>query len=302
MKLCLACGQSFDAPEWRCPACGNAPEWRNGFLAFSPEVAEAEAFRAEFFAHLIALEGGSFWFHSRNRLIAWALRTYFPDARDLFEVGCGTGFVLSEIRRVFPALSIAGSDLYTEGLGFAAMRLPGVPLYQMDATRIPFADAFDVVCSFDVLEHIDEDEAVLAGMCRAVRPRGGLLLTVPQHAFLWSGVDDYSLHKRRYARQELVAKVRRAGFDVIRTTSFVSLLLPLLLLSRYLRRGAEIDPHAEFRLSRPTSAVLGGVMTLERTLIAAGLSFPVGGSLLLVGRRGTAVDPHGPSGRRARQG
>jgi SAM-dependent methyltransferase len=302
MKLCLACGERFDAPEWRCPTCGDGPEWRNGFLAFSPEVRQAEAFRAEFFEDLIAVEGGSFWFQSRNRLIAWAVRRYFPNARDLFEVGCGTGFVLSEIRRTFPALSVAGSDLYTEGLAFAATRVPGVPLYQVDATRIPFADAFDVICSFDVLEHIDEDEAVLAGMCRAVRPRGGLLLTVPQHAFLWSGVDDYSLHKRRYARQELVTKVRRAGFEVVRTTSFVSLLFPLLLLSRHRGRGVKIDPHAEFRLSRPTSAALGAAMTLERTLIAAGLSFPFGGSLLLVGRRGTEVGPHGPTGRDLRQG
>ncbi len=287
MKVCLACGEQFDASQWRCPKCQHVPEWRNGFISFSPDARGTAAFRAEFFEHLIRLEEGSFWFQARNRLIEWALRTYFPHARAVFEVGCGTGFVLSEIRRVLPALSLSGSDLYAEGLAFAGDRLPGVPLYQMDGTRIPFAEEFDVICSFDVLEHVEEDEVVLRQMRRAVRTRGGLVITVPQHKFLWSGIDEYSLHKRRYSRRNIVDKVRRSGFDVVRVTSFVSLLLPLLLLSRLRgrRRRATCDPHSEYRLSRPTSAVLATVMTLERMLISSGISFPMGGSLLLIGRR-----------------
>ena len=287
MKVCVACDEIFEASAWRCPRCDHAPVSRKGFLAFSPDAGGLAEFRAEFFSDLIRLESESFWFRSRNRLIAWVLRKYFPQARDAFEVGCGTGFVLSEIRRAFPALNVSGSDVYVEGLQFASERLPGVPLYQMEATRVPFVEEFDVICSLDVLEHIEKDEVALGQMRRALRPQGGLIVTVPQHACLWSAVDEYSLHKRRYARRELVQKARRAGFDVLRVTSFVALLFPLLVASRIRTRGRveTFDPHVEFRLSRRAGATLGAMMTLERALIGAGLSFPFGGSLLLVGRR-----------------
>ena len=84
----------------------------------------------------------------------------------------------------------------------------------------------------------------------------------------------------------LFREVRRAGFSVLRTTSFVSAPFPLLLLSRLRkRRTAGFDPFSEVRLPRAVNACLGGLMTLERFGIAAGLSLPFGGSLLLAARR-----------------
>lgn len=61
-----------------------------------------------------------------------------------------------------------------------------------------------------VIEHIVEDEAMLAGINRVLRPRGGLLLTVPQHRWLWSDVDTRSHHVRRYTARESRDKVERA--------------------------------------------------------------------------------------------
>ena len=64
----------------------------------------------------------------------------------------------------------------------------------MDARRIPFEDEFDVIGAFDVLEHIKEDEQVLVQMHRAVKSGGGIMLTVPQHMFLWSEQDVQAHH------------------------------------------------------------------------------------------------------------
>ena len=102
----------------------------------------------------------------------------------------------------------------------------------MDARRIPFECEFDVVGAFDVLEHLVEDESALAQMFNAARPGGGLLVTVPQQRYLWSASDEYAMHQRRYSRAELRAKVESAGFQIERITSFNSLLLPLMILSR----------------------------------------------------------------------
>jgi len=257
-------------------------------LAFAPELAEeSKGFEPDYFARLAELEPGSFWFRSRNRLLCWALEHYFPNATNFLEIGCGTGFVLAGIRKALPWLTLGGGEVFSAGLRLAADRLPGVDLFQMDARQIPFDNEFDVIGAFDVLEHIGDDELVLSQMYRAVRQGGGILLAVPQHSFLWSKIDEYSRHVRRYSLSELKAKVERAGFKTLRTTSFVSLLLPLMLIARLKQclTNNELDPAAEFKLSVPGNFLLECIMNAERTMIRLGVAFPAGGSLLLVAKK-----------------
>jgi hypothetical protein len=123
-------------------------------------------------------------------------------------------------------------------------------------------------------------------MHRALVPGGGLIVTVPQHPWLWSGADTYAHHERRYRRRELVGRVTAAGFRVERVTSFVTFLAPLMVLSRLRTRvGAPFDPLAEFRIPRAVDRVFESVAGFERRLIERGASLPFGGSLLLVARR-----------------
>jgi SAM-dependent methyltransferase len=288
MKLCSRCENRFNGDDWCCPTCGDSPKQHDGFLAFSPTVAENnEGFLPEYFNKLAPLESENFWFRSRNLLIIWALRHYFAQAKNFLEIGCGTGFVLSGIRREFPALKLSGSEIFTQGLVFARQRLPGVELFQMDACHTPFDSEFDVIGVFDVLEHIEDDERALREMFQATKPGGGIILTVPQHPFLWSRVDDYSFHKRRYTHQELVDKLSRAGFKIIRITSFASFILPLMMFSRWKSRRSKMpfNPLAEYRIPPQLNWALETVMALERSLIAAGVSFPAGGSLLTTAMR-----------------
>lgn len=284
MKVCTACGTKFTSPDWQCPICASKPAVIAGHLAFAPALAESsDGFKASHFAELATLEADSFWFRSRNRLIVWALQTYFPDANTFLEIGCGTGFVLAEIEQSFPSLSLAGSEIYVSGLNYASTRVKNAAFFQMDARSIPFDNEFDVVGAFDVLEHIDQDQEVLRQIHRAIKPGGGVILTVPQHPFLWSKVDDYACHKRRYTASDLQKMVEAAGFVVNRKTSFVSFLLPLMLASRMLKKAGREGrgEKAELEMSLLANKALESIMILEGCLIRAGLSFPVGGSLLL---------------------
>ena len=191
------------------------------------------------------------------------MRRYFPAARSFLEIGCGTGFVLAGIQRAFPALALAGAEVFSEGLAHARERAPAATLFQMDARRMPFEEEFDVIGAFDVLEHIEQDVAVLAEMFRAVRPGGGIMLTVPQHPFLWSRTDEHARHKRRYTRGEMIDKVRRAGFEIARATSFVSLLLPAMALSRAAARATRrADPLPELGMGAGMNAVLTRVLAV----------------------------------------
>ena len=292
MKVCRKCRSRIEDIDWRCPSCGDNPGMINGFIAFAPEEAESNlGFKAEYFEALSKLEGGNFWFKARNRLITWALRRHFPAAENFFEIGCGTGFVLSAIAETCPGLRLFGSEVYSTGLEVAAKRVPEATFFQMDARNIPFSEEFDVIGAFDVLEHIHEDEKVFSSMYQATRAGGGVILTVPQHPFLWSRQDESACHVRRYTSPEIRSKVEHAGFTVTQTSSFVSLLLPLLTVARLRNRkvAGEFDPLEELRIGRAANAVFERVMNFERVLIQLGVSFPAGGSLLVVGTKpGTA--------------
>ena len=101
------------------------------------------------FAELYGLEAGNYWFRSRNALLAWALGRYFPQARDFFEIGCGTGYVLAGIAAARPDLKLHASEASGRGLSFTARRVPQAELLQMDACAIPFAGHFDIIGMFD---------------------------------------------------------------------------------------------------------------------------------------------------------
>ena len=286
MKVCTLCGSRFNHSDWRCPECDHNPSVKDGFTVISQETAWAtEGFEETFFAQLFDLEADNFWFCERSQLIIWALRKYFSKSQNFLEIGCGTGFVLSCIEQSIPTLSLTASDVFINGLHFASQRVKNATLFQMDARSIPFVAEFDVIGAFDVIEHIKADQDVLKQMYQAVKDGGGIILTVPQHPWLWSQADEHGHHVRRYTANELRKKVEQAGFKVIKTTSFVTFLLPVMFLSRLRMRTAEYDVATELKLNRHLNLFLKIILSIERMFIRAGLTFPVGGSLLLVAQK-----------------
>jgi len=257
-------------------------------VLFAPDLMkEHEGFPPERYPVLARFESGNFWFRSRNKLILWILKRYFPEMKTFFEIGCGTGFVISGVASAFPDVSLSASEIDSAGLPFVRQKVERAEIFQMDARHIPFRDQFDVIGAFDVIEHIKEDEEVLNQIYSACKPGGGVIITVPQHPFLWSEVDVFSRHKRRYTKNELVGKIQRAGFEIVDTTSFVSFLLPLMFMSRLKPQSKkeDFDPMRELSLPRFLNRMFCWIMDFERILIRAGLRFPAGGSLLCVGKK-----------------
>lgn len=234
------------------------------------------------YEHLYEIEEGHFWFRGRNRVIVWAIEKFFPSAASFLEIGCGTGYVLKGIETAFPHIKLAGSEYHEEGLQYAAKRVSRAELFRMDALNIPFRESYDVIGLFDVLEHIEDDRAVLAQVYNAVRPGGGVLITVPQHRFMWSAEDEWAGHARRYERAEIVDKVRQAGFTVRMLTSFASLVFPAMLASRLVSRlKRKFDYRNTFRVAEPLNTIFDKALSLELALIRRGARFPFGGSLIL---------------------
>lgn len=263
-----------------------------GIKCFSPEVANTYAdYPDGGFDVTDKNAQSSFWVSSRNRLFKNIVqRNMLPTGKTKFlEIGCGTGDFIQQIVQN-ESLEITGSEIYLKGLLYAKKNLPKVDFIQFDVTQGFIGEEFDLVVAFDVIEHIEDDIAALVNINRMLTKNGVFIVSVPQHMFLWSSLDEIVKHKRRYSRQELITKLQENGFDISYATSFLFFLFPLMLISRMLDKGQDKTQSEEVALEKRVTFpkalnwIFDLFMRIDEVLIRLGISLPFGGTLIVVAR------------------
>jgi SAM-dependent methyltransferase len=184
----------------------------------------------------------------------------------VIDVGCGTGDNLGALDEV-AGRTVAGVELSEYAVRHAPRSADGdVRAGVARAEQLPFpTGCADLVTSMDVIEHLDDDDA-LAEYRRVVRPGGLVLLTVPAYQWLWSDHDVWAAHRRRYSQRTLVAAVERAGLRPRRVTYFNSFLVPPAAVlrrtpARRLVKGEQDEVGAA---SPAVDRVMTGLAGLER--------------------------------------
>lgn len=246
---------------------------------------------------LVAVEDRHFWFRARNSAIVAAFESVRRELRPgyrVLEVGCGTGNVLRELQRVAVGGTVIGMDLHQEGLRYAQRRVNPALLVRADASRPPFSVRFEVVGLFDVLEHLEDDVAVLRQIRELLTSRGALLVTVPADPRLWSYFDVASHHQRRYGARELNDKLVAAGYAVEYLSPYMAVLHPVLWAARRLAAWRKPRPRdaasawsiaeADLRVRPVSGAVLGFLLGQELRLLSRRSQIPIGASLLAIAR------------------
>lgn len=251
------------------------------------------------FAALFEVEERHFWFGTRNLALEAVIGGITPRLAGgyrVLEVGCGTGNTLRMLEAACPAAGlIVGMDPFSEGLVLARRR-SSLPLVRGRIEQPPFTEPFDLVGMFDVLEHLDEDTAILRQVRALVKPRGYLIVTVPAHMALWSRFDEESHHRRRYERADLGPRMAAAGFHVEYLTHFMAALYPVARLSRYaagivdgIRRCMHLNERsavlADIRVRPMLNGVMGFALKQEIPILRGRRQIPIGTSLLAVARR-----------------
>ncbi len=137
-------------------------------------------------------------------------------ATRVLEVGCGAGALLCELAA--RGLDVVGLETSAQAAALARrLALHCGSAHQVTSdSDASWCRRFDVVCSFDVLEHIEDDAAALREWHGWLGEGGVLLLSVPAHQKRWGSGDVWAGHWRRYDRSFLVRRVEEAGFRVDR--------------------------------------------------------------------------------------
>ena len=230
-----------------------------------------------------------YWWHvGRRYIIRRFLEHYLgPEGSlDILDVGCGTGRNLDLLAQFGRARGVE-----PEGPGLARCRERGLGedvVKAGTATELPFDDdSFDLVTSFDVLEHLEDDGAGLDEIRRVLRPAGHVMLTVPAYRFLWSVHDEALGHRRRYVASEVHGKLNTAGFVVVRRSYAISFALPAImgfriaqgLVPAVAERGASY-----VEVPAAANRLLTGLLKLEGRLMGA-IDLPLGASIIALARK-----------------
>lgn len=203
------------------------------------------------------LEDRHWWYAERRWLLRQSLATRPPNgwALDLGAAAGGNTRVLRSAGWSCLAMDYTqvGSEL-AKGRGLTAVR--------GDATELPLKDAsLGMVVAFDVLEHIDDDKTAVSEILRCLQPGGHLLVAVPVDMRLWSDHDTAVGHVRRYEREEILERMREAGFQDVEARSWNVLLRPLVAMRRKRSGGSDLDEPGAV-----ANAVLRAAVVAERYL------------------------------------
>ncbi len=167
----------------------------------------------------------------------------------VLEVGCGNGYYLSLLNRLDLNLDLTGIDIDQPALTDAAKFIgdEAVKLILAGGSKIPFPqNNFDKIVMSEVIEHVDDEEAVLKEVLRVLKKGGILSLTtcnidypffwdpinwILQHLFgthvksgFWAGI--WNQHTRLYKKDQIEKLIKNAGFKIEQSESLTSWCLP----------------------------------------------------------------------------
>ena len=196
----------------------------------------------------------------------------------LLEVGCGAGALVRDLHAMgFACTAMELGEKAREIARRICADRPGLEIHA--EPRPEWAEAFDYVVAFEVLEHIEDDFAAVKQWSSWLKPSGRLIVSVPAHPRRWSVSDVWAGHFRRYTRASLQAVIEQAGGLQVRT--FESYGFPLSNLIepiRALHHGRQLRQRGKAAADKHQGTVHSGIeRTLETRL------YPLQASLLGVG-------------------
>lgn len=241
----------------------------------------------EYFEEYYHLERNHWWFKVRALILNQHIGKYFSKNQNIkiLNIGVATGATTDFLSKYGKVISVE----YDQICSIETYKKIQKPIVNGSITKLPFGDnLFDLVCAFDVIEHVENDQLAVDEMVRACKDRGMICVTVPAYMFLWSKHDVVNNHFRRYSAQSLKNLFNKNAGRILYSSYFNSILFPAVaffrLISGFLpeksiRKGAGSD-FSVFNQDSFINNVFYKIFYLELILLKK-FKFLFGTSLLL---------------------
>jgi SAM-dependent methyltransferase len=237
----------------------------------------------EAYLQMESVERDHWWFQGRRAIISHLIsKMALPEKPLILEAGCGTGGNLEVLSRIgatcaFETNEVAVNVALKNAHG-AEVRRGCLP----DA--VPFSNQlFDLICMFDVLEHVADDVLAIEKLSQKLAPEGYFFLTVPALPMLWSEHDVELHHHRRYMRRQLIEVIERSGLEVSWISYFNFSLLPIAVASRLYARLRGVKPAGDKLPPAFINRVLAKILSIEKYVLFP-QRLPIGLSLAAIAR------------------
>jgi SAM-dependent methyltransferase len=238
----------------------------------------------EAYKEMIELQEKHWWFVARRDVIQSFMKLQMNESSTskVLEIGCGVG---GNVGLLSQSRNYLGIDMHRPAIDYCSEKFPQFNFQCTRVEDIPqefSSNKFDSIYILDVLEHIDDQLAILKSTQNYLTQNGRILLTVPAFEFLWSPHDDFVHHVRRYTKNGLKKTLEEAGYKIERISYFNSILFPLALIQRLGMRlmKKKLSTH----LSTPPTVVnwLFAVIFAQEAWILKHTNLPIGLSIMAV--------------------
>ncbi|HEY3800775.1 MAG TPA: methyltransferase domain-containing protein [Caulobacteraceae bacterium] len=231
-----------------------------------------------------ALQDGHWWFEGRRQILSTLIGDLdLPKNAKVLEVGCGPGGNLPMLKQFGQVTAMepdAGSRAFAaekSGVTIESGLLPG---------PLPFApESFDLVCAFDVIEHVDDDAGSVVALGRLLKRGGYLATTVPGQPWMWSRHDELHHHKRRYRMAAFRQLFLEAGLEIVRASYFNTFLFAPIAAIRAAKMATGSRSADDDGLPAPAiNSLLKTVFAAERRVLRRA-ALPFGVSIVLIAKK-----------------
>lgn len=187
------------------------------------------------------LESTHWWYKGRRSIInSLLLKLDLPDSPSILEVGSGTGGNIAMLSKLGHVTAIEMNELAFKISKNKYSSIADIRLGQLPSEIPNLSKKFDLICLFDVLEHIKNDTLSLLQLKNLLKTNGKIVLTVPAYQWLWSQHDVHHHHYRRYTKNNIIQSSNYAELEVSRISYFNTLLFPIAAIVRLLDRVLNI--------------------------------------------------------------
>jgi SAM-dependent methyltransferase len=245
----------------------------------------------DYYKEYYDLERQHWWFVAREKIITNYIKKLInkniisQGDLKILNVGCGPGRSSQYLSNFGEVTSVEYDKDCCE---FASERT-GLQIINGSITELPFQkDSFDLVCAFDVIEHVEDDSLAVSELKRVAKKGAVVLITVPALMSLWSHHDVINHHYRRYKikqierlfdKEEKGKKIFVSYFNfILFTPIYLIRQISKIFISVKNRPGSGSD----FETFKPgfMNKLLYKIMSFESKLINFDLKLPFGVSIL----------------------